>query len=159
MKRLVVFTVVCVLVLTGSAYAADKFVCVDIAKIFDEYNKTKDLDEQLQNKKTDRDNLINEMKTLNEGMDLLSDKAKQERQQQIADKEKELRQLSEDLLRERDELARKILEEIQSVIEEQSKKNGYVFVFNDRLLLYKDKKLDITDDIIKILNTGYKKGK
>lgn len=157
MKRIVLMATVFLFVFLGFAYAAEQIVFVDIARAFEEYKKTTDLDEQLKSKKTERDDLVAELKKLSEGMDLLNDKAKQERQKELAAKEKKLQEVSENLLRERDEMARGILKEIETIIGDYSKKHGHMLVVNDRILLYGDKKLDITDDIIKQLNSQYKK--
>ncbi|MBU2258780.1 MAG: OmpH family outer membrane protein, partial [Candidatus Omnitrophica bacterium] len=37
-----------------------------------------------------------------------------------------------------------------------SEKEGYTLVFNDRVLIYQSKNLDITDEVIKILNKDKK---
>ena len=43
------------------------------------------------------------------------------------------------------------------VIKQFAEKEVYTMVFNDRVLVYQDKSLDITDKIIAILNKGSKK--
>lgn len=157
MKKILAVAVVFFILFCGRAWAAEKMAFVNIAKAFDDYNKTKDFDEQLKSKQGGRDTLVNEVKKLRDGLELLNDKAKQDRQKDIDAKEKELREISGELLRERDKMAGEILKEIEEVIKDYSKKNGFSVVFNDRVLLYAEDKLEITQPIIDALNARYKK--
>jgi len=52
---------------------------------------------------------------------------------------------------------KELLKDINEVIKQYAEKEGYTMVFNDRVLVYQDKSLDITDKIIAILNKEAKK--
>jgi outer membrane protein len=54
-------------------------------------------------------------------------------------------------------MVKDILKEMNSVIQEYGKNQGYSIILNDRVLLYGDPAEDLTDKIIKILNDSYKK--
>jgi len=54
-------------------------------------------------------------------------------------------------------MVRDILKEMNTVIQKYGENNGYSIILNDRVLLYGGKTLDITDEIIKIMNKNYKK--
>jgi len=61
-----------------------------------------------------------------------------------------------DLRKERDEKLKEILQDIEKVVQSYAQKNGYDFIFNDRVLLYGAANADVTQDIVDLLNGGYK---
>jgi Skp family chaperone for outer membrane proteins len=71
-----------------------------------------------------------------------------------------LKQLSQqvalDLRKDRDEKLKEILQDIEKVVQAYAQKNGYDFIFNDRVLLYGAASADVTQDIVEALNTSYK---
>ncbi len=152
-------------VLTGYARAADKFAYVDLSRIFSEYNKTKDYDKVLSDKtsayESERDKKVNDVKQLQEKLNLLSDKEKESRRGDLEAKVKTLqefdRQKQTDLRKEQDEKMKEILKDIEETVKQYAQKEGYTLVFNNRVLVYESKSMDITDDIVKMLNKGYKK--
>ena len=152
----------------NSAFAAgEKIAFMDLGKIFDEYNKTKDLDKQLENKGTakqaERDKLVAEIKKLKDEFELMSDKGKEAKQAAIDEKIKKLQDFdreSRDALRkERDDMARQILNEIKGVIDEVGKKEAYLLILDSRAILYGKEGDDLTNSILKMLNDKYVKGK
>ncbi len=159
---LVVFSLV---VLAGSAPAADKLAYVNLSKVFSEYKKTKDYDKVLEEKEkvytTDREKKLNDIKQLQDKINLLSDKEKQTKKTDIESKVKDLqefdRQKQTDLRKDQDEKMKEILKDIEEAIKEYSVSQGYTLVFNDRVLVYEDTKLDITDKIIEFLSKSSKK--
>ena len=154
-----------IMVLVGSAYAADKFAYVDLSTIFTEYNKTKDYDKILETKEgayeTERNKKVDEVKQLQEKIELLSEKEKEAKTKDLQKKFKSLqefdRQKQTDLRKERDEKMQEILKDIEGAVRKHAEKEGYTLVFNDRVLVYQTKSMDITDKIIAMLNKGYKK--
>ena len=66
------------------------------------------------------------------------------------------KQKQADLRKEQEEKTKEILGEIQAAVKKYSEKEGYTFVFNDRVLVYQTKSLDITTQIVEILNKGGK---
>jgi len=168
MKKLaVVFLGVffCLTFLIGIAKAADKFAYVDLSRLFSEYSKTKDYDKVLADKENafnaDREKKVNEVKQLQDKMNLLSDKEKEAKKSDMEAKVKSLqdydRQKTTDLRKEQDEKMKEILKDIEDAVKAYATKEGYTMVFNNRVLVYENKSLDITDQIIGILNKGGKK--
>ena len=167
MKRgvLLAGVILCVTVLVASAYAADKFAYVDLSKIFSEYGKTKDYDKVLEGKEsvyeTERNKKVEEVKQLQEKIELLSEKEKEAKTKDLQVKFKSLqefdRQQQTDLRKEQDEKMREILKDIEGAVKQYSEKEGYTLVFNNRVLVYETKSMDISDKIIEILNKGYTK--
>lgn len=150
---------------TFAAAGPSKIAYVNVGKVFDEYEKTKDSDkilgEKSAKKQAERDKLVDEIKRSKDELDLLSDKGKEEKQASIDEKIKKLQDFDkntrDDLKRERDNLMRDILKEIDKVVSDIGQKDGYQLILNDRVLLYGSKELDMTDQILKKLNEGYKK--
>jgi outer membrane protein len=144
----------------GTAMAADKFAYVNLTKIFGEYSKTKDYDKVLGDKENiynnERDKKVNEIKQLQEKFNLLSDKEKEAKKGDIEAKIKALQEYDRtkqtDLRKDQDEKMKDILKDIETAIKGYALKNGYTMVFNDRVLVYQDKSMDITEPIIKIIN-------
>lgn len=160
--------VLALMLLGGSAFAAgEKLGYVDLSRVFDEYLKTKDFDKTLEakgaQKQVERDKLVNEVKKLRDEAELLSAKAKDEKQAVIDEKIKALqdfdRNTRDALRKERDAMVRDILKEIEGVIQNYGKSQGYAFIFNDRVLVFKSEGSDVTVPIIKVLNDSYTKKK
>ena len=153
----------------GRAWAAEggKIGYVDLAKIFDDYQKTKEFDKALEAKGTqkqaERDKMVADVKKLRDEAELLSAKAKEEKQVKIDENIKVLQEFdrtTRDALRkERDTMVRDILKEIETVISDYGKKEGYTYIFNDRVLVFKADGGNLTPQISKALNDSYAKKK
>lgn len=150
----------------GLAWAeAEKLGYVDLAKVFDDYQKTKDFDKSLESKgagkQAERDKMVAEVKKLRDEAELLAGKAKEDKQAGIDEKIKALQEFdrtTRDALRkERDTMVRDILKEIEAVIQDYGKTQGYTYIFNDRVLVFKNTAGDMTAQVIKALNDSYKK--
>jgi outer membrane protein len=170
MKKLFSLAVVALFVagfiLTGAsgAFAAEaKFGYVDLAKVFDEYQKTKEFDKALEakgaSKQAERDKIVAEVKKLRDEAELMSAKAKEDKQGVIDEKIKQLQEFDrttrDALRRERDTMVRDILKEIEKVIQDHGKAQGYTFIFNDRVLVFKSEGNDLTAPVLKTLNDSY----
>ena len=170
MKRYV--NVICAAVLVFALFAQGEALAkefkvgyVDLSRTFDEYTKTQDSDGALESKtkarEAERNTMVEDIKRLKEEIVLLSEKKQQTQQDQIDEKIKALQDFDQEarntLREERDNMVREILEEIDAVIQKYGKDNGYTVILNDRVLLYGDDTIEISQDIIDILNAGYKK--
>ena len=170
MKKMASFAFVVILAAGICAFKAPpafaqelKIGYVDLSRVFDEYQKTKDFDKSLEAKGTakqgERDKMVNEVKKLRDEAELLSAKAKDEKQAVIDERIKTLQEFdrtTRDALRkERDAMVRDILKEIETVIQGFGKSQGYSFIFNDRVLVYKSEGNDLTLQVIKALNDPY----
>ena len=133
---------------------------INLGKTFDEYEQTQKYDKSLEkkgdSKKKERQKLVDEIRDLKDEMVLLSDSSKKEKQAVLDEKIKELQEFDEEtrgeLRQDRDEMVRDVLREIDDVIQEYGEKNGYTVILNDRVLLYGNEAIDITQDIIDLLN-------
>ncbi|MCX7661957.1 MAG: OmpH family outer membrane protein [Candidatus Omnitrophica bacterium] len=166
MRLKVLFLVLFFLVGTVAfSYAEVKLAYVDLSRIFEEYNKTKDYDKVLTSQQDayekERQKKVDEIKQIEDKLNLLSDKEKENQKKQLEDKVKALREFDQakqtDLRKQQDEKMREILKDIEQTIRQYAESQGYSLVFNDRVLVYQAKTLDITDKIIEALNKNYKK--
>ncbi|MFA5310808.1 MAG: OmpH family outer membrane protein [Candidatus Omnitrophota bacterium] len=147
-------------IVTNSVYAQDKLAYIDLSRSFSEYNKTKDYDKKLTDQEnsyvSERDKKVGEFNALKDKFALLSDKEKEAKKGELESKAKVLKdfvtQKEEDLRKQQEEKMKEILKDIQDAVKSYSEKSGITFVFNDRVLVYQTKSMDITDDIIAILN-------
>lgn len=136
---------------------------VDIGKVFDQYERTKRSESMLEQKgKQKEDELqqrLTDLKKLREGLDLLSEKARESRAREIDQKADEIKRFGnytkQDLLEERNRVAGDILKEIQQSVQAYAKANGFSMILDERLLLYGQDALDVTDLIIKQLNANF----
>ncbi len=169
MKKVTAVVLACAFVISISAaalaQAAEKFAYVDLTRIFTDYGKTKEYDKALTDKEnaytTDREKKVAEVKQLQDKMNLLGEKEKAAKKTELDTKIKALqdydRQRQADLRKEQLEKAQEIETDIRETVKKIAEKEGYTMVFNDRVLVYQDKALDITDKVIGELGKGYKK--
>lgn len=151
--------------LSATEVRAEKIGYVDVAKVFDKFEKTKKFDKELaevgKQKQSGRDTLVLEVRRLKDEMALLSDQGKEEKQKLVDQKMRELqdydREAQRDLLERRETVMREIFKDIDEVIREFGKQKGYDFIFNERLMLFRNEKYDVTDQVLGELNARYKK--
>ena len=152
----------------GRVWAEDagKIGYVDLATLFDEYNVTKSseasLDQHGKQREAELEGRLNELKKLREGLELLNDDAREAKTREVEEKAESLQQFrnsaARDLRRERDKVAKTILQDIQTSIQEYGKANGFSMIFDARSLLYGEQAHDITDEVLKLLNSRGKPG-
>lgn len=152
------------LITTARGFADQKIGYVDLAKVFDNYQQTKDFDAQLQaegeNFTKQRDAMIQKIQDDQNKLALMSDAEKTSMQADIEkqknaviefDKEKRT-----ELSQRRDGKVREILTQIQGIVSSIAKKDGYTYVMNDRVMIYGDPQFDMTDEVMKALNESSK---
>jgi outer membrane protein len=166
MAKYIVSLLVAALLVSGimsTAEARDlKVGYVDMQRVFTEYQKTKQAEskfEQAGKAKTDeRNKIVESIRRMKDEIELLSEKGREEKQEQIDRQIKELqdfdRRVRDELWQEREDIVRDISKDIDRAITEFGKKAKYDILINKdrRVLLYEDEGLDVTAEIIKILN-------
>jgi len=164
------FTVLLITILAlgcfvSTAWAEMKVAFVDVAEVFDKYEKTKEADKRLsevgKNKQALRDSYVQDIRRMQDELVVLSNDKKAGKQEQIDKKIRELKQFDDqvrkELREERDEAIKGIIEEIDKKVTAIGKAGNYDMVINSRLLLYKNDAFDITQDVMTQLNKEYKK--
>ena len=150
----------------GNVFAESqgKIGYIDLSRAFDEYQKTKDFDKELEGKgdmkQQEREKVVQDIRKMREELELMNKNAREKKETDIESKIKSLQDFDQeaktDLTKDRDNMVKDILKEMSDVIKEYGQKNGYSIIVNDRVLLYGDSGMDLTNEIIKILNDRYK---
>jgi outer membrane protein len=157
--------------LCGGAFAADtgKLGYVDIQKVLNLSSAGKDAKEQLTAKVKKYQDEINrkqeEAKKLKDVLEkqgsILAESAKSAKEKDYQQILKDLQRLQkdaqEDLQAKDEELTRKILGQIEKIVQEYGRKNGYTFIFirNDSMI-FADDRADLTDQILNLVNAAKK---
>ena len=160
----VVLTMIFGLVFAASVQAKDmKFAFVDLSRVFDNYQKTKESDVVLQKSsqafKDDSEKMVAKLRDAQGKLALLKESEKQKMQADIEKQKADLiefdKQKRTELAKQRDDKVREILLEIEKNVSDIAKKDGYDMIFNDRVLIYGDQTMNITEKVLKILNDNY----
>ncbi len=152
------------MLLSGNVFAAG-IAYVDVAEVFDNYQKTKDQDLSLKNvgeqKEKERASLVKAARQLEDEMSLLAKDARQQKQEQLIEKKRQLEDFDREVRRQlgesREKVVREIFQDIDATIAEFGKAKGYDFILNDRVLLYRNPSLNITKAVLAELMKKYKK--
>lgn len=168
MKRILMLMAAVVLMVFFSmttAAEAQKIGYLDLSKTFDNYEKTKDYDKTLEAEheayQNERNAKIEKIQELQGKLALLKEEEKQKQQDEIDKLITDLREFDQakgtDLTKKRDDKIREILLEVEDVVSGYAKKEGYDFILNDRVLIYGQDSMNVTDAILETLNANYKK--
>ena len=151
---------------TGISMAADlRIAYVDLSKVFDGYQKTKEFDAVLQSEgeafQKQRDAMIQKIQDAQSKLDLMKDSEKASMQSDIEKQKNDVvafdKEKRTELAKKRDDKVREILTEIQGIVSGLAKREGYTYVLNDRVMIYGDTQFNVTDEVLKSLNDNYKK--
>ncbi len=145
----------------GAAAQDLKIGYVNVPKVFDGYDRTKayeaGLEKKGQQKETELEGRMSELKKLRESLELLSDQARDAKVREIEEKADAIKRFrsntARDLARERDQMAGEILKEIQKTVEEYAKTNNFSFILDERSVLFGQPTYDVTSEVLKILNS------
>jgi len=168
------------------ASAANKIGVVDLAKVFKNYRKSSELEKRINGErdklKESIDGQRKKIQTLNREMDLLDVESEayrtkeEEKQIELARFELMKERLQRTIKRRWEQYNLNLLEDIETVVKEYGKKNRFTLIFKvegepieehklDKLVqiglksvLYFSDPVDITDDVVPILNQRYTVG-
>lgn len=158
----ILFTIAICAAAVSDVFAKEyKIGYVDLAKVSDEYSKTKEYEKnfeiQVKAKDADRQKLVDEIRKMKDEQALLSDKAKAEKQNVIDEKIKNLqefdRKIRDELIKQRNTMLGEIQKDIDGVISSYAKETGYDIVLIKQTVLYAASDLDLTGEIVKRLNS------
>jgi outer membrane protein len=165
MKKLWMMVAIGTIMMTGisvgEAFAQEgKIGFVNLSRLFDEYGKTKEYDAKLEQKHSDfeeaRNQRIEKIREAQGKLALLAEDRRTELETEIESMKADLlefdRQQKADLTKERNDKIREILLEIENKVSEYAKKQDYTLILNDRFLIYGNKNIDLTEELLKILN-------
>lgn len=154
------------LVSQGRAEDLAKVGYVDMDRVFAEYiearKATQELNKEYNARRKEIIKLESEINTLREELTtqeaLLSKeerlKRAQEINQKILDLQKYVRDVEMDLARKEGTMTKKLITTILSVIKKVGEKEGYTFILREDSILYGGEGMDLTGEVIKVLNKG-----
>lgn len=137
---------------------------VKLGKVFEEYQRTKASEADLQKRGKQKDAELQsrreELKKLTEGLELLSDAARETKGREVEQKADELERVRKaalrDFRREREKVAGDIFKDIRQAIEAYGKANGFAMIIKaEDTLLFGEEAYDVTDKILQELNGRY----
>ncbi|MCF7887191.1 MAG: OmpH family outer membrane protein [Candidatus Omnitrophica bacterium] len=137
---------------------------VDTIKVFNEYQRTKEQDKQLEAKKEKaKENLEareKEIQKIQSRLEVLKEGKQEAERAKLQEKMGEYRDVRQkeltDIKKERDEMMKDIIEDIDQTIKDYAKKNNYDLVVNGNSVLYGVESNDLTDKVLTIINKKYK---
>lgn len=137
---------------------------VNISKVFGEYEGTKSTDSKFgelsKNKRSEREEMVSEIKSMREELILLNEESRAEKQKAIEERIRQLgefdRETRESLRRQWDDATKKIFEEIEETVTAYAKDHGFSLILTNRDILYGEGALDVTQDVLSLLNERYK---
>lgn len=164
MKAFLVAVIVVIFVASGLLGYAEstKIGIVDFEKAFNEYHRTKEEDAklkaQLEKDRAERDKLAQEINKMRDDLEKLGDEERKKKEEEIRAKVKELNEFQkkaiEDLKNKQRGLWLSIYGDVKDTVKEYAQKNGYTVILDSKAVVYSGERMDITEDIIKILNKG-----
>lgn len=134
---------------------------VNIGKIFDSYDRTKQQDSVLEKrgkaKEAELESRVNDLKKMRQNLELLNDSAREAKAKEIEERSDDLQRFrnntARDLRRDRDKIAQEILRDIQAAIDDYAKANGFSVILDQRSLVYAQQSFDVTDQVLQLLNS------
>jgi outer membrane protein len=166
-KFMMVIGIAVLCFVSASAVRAEirKVGYLDLSRIFDNYEKTKEydvvLEEQYSRYESERNTKVEKIQEHQGRLALLKEDERRKAEEEMQGLINELQQYDmeqrTELTRRRDERIREILLEVEQVVADYARKEGFDLIFNDRVLIFGSDGMDITDPILKFLNDAYKK--
>jgi len=168
MKKCVIFLVALFVTCSfcSGAFAKDlKIGYLNFLEVFNEYKKTKDYDEILNKKAEAKEKELkakeSEIEKMQSKLNVLKEKEKEKEQKNFEKAAQGFLQLKRqsliDLKKEKDEKMKEIIEDIDKAIKDYSKKNNFDLVVHGSAVLYGNNAMDITQEILKIVNASSRK--
>lgn len=147
--------------------AAPKIGVVNLEKVFERYGKTRvfqaKIKELSQAKQEERERIVSGIKEMREEMVLLNEEGRRQRQGAYEEKMKGLaafdRQAKESLRKEEEAALKVIQEEIEQAVNSFAKEHGFSLILVDRAVLYGVEAMDVTKEILALLNENDQEGK
>ena len=136
---------------------------VDLGDVLDRYEKTQAAEHMLKQKGEQKEAQmkaqVDELQRLAEQLELMEDRAREARIRQLEEKRDAVKRFrlntARDLQSERNAILEQIGKEIDQAVQQYASSNGFAMIFDKRSLLYGQPAINVTDDIVNMLNTAY----
>lgn len=150
----------------GPVSAADgpaslgKVGIVNLNRVFKEYGGTKATEAHLEQlsrqKQAEREKFAEEIRGMRDEMVLLNAESRNKQRDAIDEKLKDLAQFDQQALDQlrgkREQAIDKLLKEIEGIVTNYARQNGYDLILTDRAALFFAEGIDVTDQILTLLN-------
>jgi len=154
-----------VFLVSSVAFSASKVGYVDLLKVYTGYKKAMESEASF-NKEVEKEQVkINELQAeikkmqaeYNKKKDVLKPEEKKKKEEELKEKNQEftkkLIEVNKKLNERRKEFEGKRIQEIKDAIKEYGKKHGFSIILDKRAILYGEDASDLTDEVIKLLNS------
>ena len=154
--------------LNSIAYSENNIVYIDIDRIFNNSLVGKSLSKQINTLRVENQNLIKskedeikvEDKRISDQKNILSEEEINKKISNLRDKikrdQEEIKQSNNNIKNKRNLAMEKILKELKPILADYSKENSISLVLRKKNIIIGKNELDITDDIIQLLNNKIK---
>lgn len=164
-KFLGIILVLCIVVPFSSWANQIKIGYINVFDVFDNYEKTLEYDKNLEKEKSKQEETLikqkEQIEKMQSGLSLLKESEKEKKGNEIEKAINDFRVLEKEVYdnikKQRDEKMQEILEDMNVVVGEYAKNNEFDFIINETAVLYGNKVMNITQDILKLMNERYKK--
>jgi Skp family chaperone for outer membrane proteins len=137
---------------------------INVEEIFKEYEKSKDVHQQMEQEKDDLEKkgqeMLDEINTLVKESEILSDEAKKEREARIREKSIALESYRQGAMRnmmdKTNDEYQKLMTDVRAVAESIAAKSGVKVILDSSAVAYNTESLDLTGEMIKELNRRFK---
>ena len=151
-----------------NSYAAELKVGVaDVVRVFDSYDKTKDFNKSFEVKMAKEQDKLKakkkELETIKSRLSLLKEEEREKEQDKFFKAQMEYGQLERKavsgLKKERQEKVKEIIADIDKAVKEYAEKKKYDLIINGSAVIYAGKSVNITQEVLNMVNNRYKKEK
>ena len=152
--------------LAGFAFAQAKFTCIDTNRILSESKLVADAQGELRSKLMEYQNQLRKKEKQLEDLrkqiesKAISKKVKEKKMKEYQKLESEARKLQEKAQRELNEMRQRlenmVFNRVKEASEKLAKERGYAGVLDCGAFIYRDPDLDITTEVIRIIDKGKK---
>ncbi len=137
---------------------------VDTIEVFNEYQRTKDQDAQLEKKKEQAQSNLEakekEIQKIQSRLEVLKEGEQEKEREKLQEEMQEYREIRQkeftDIKKERDEMMKDIINDIDQTVKDYAKENKYDLIINGNSVLYGRQDKDLTATILKIINKKYR---
>ena len=159
-KKILGFTITLFIVfyvIASTGYAeVGKIGYVDLRRAFYEYDKTKEMEEELtgltEKSQDERTALVEKITKLRDEGELAAGAAKEQKQIEIKTELENLleyaRNVRQELLNKKNDMFREVVDDIQKVVEEIGRQEQYDYIIDSRNVMYAKEMYDLTDRVI-----------
>ncbi|MBN1444561.1 MAG: OmpH family outer membrane protein [Candidatus Omnitrophica bacterium] len=153
------------LIFAGTAFSQTvKIGCVDLKTVFDRYEKAKSVEADFLKKVETKQKEVGVMEEKIKKMqaeyeqkkDVMKPEEKSKKESELKEEIKKFAdkwtEVNKELDKERKELEEELLEEIRKEVKAYGEKNGFAVILDSRVVIYGQKSVDLTEQMIKIVN-------